>query len=100
MHLDEAGVILEAQLASPIMAMFGNLLPLSTSLILLDRFIIYGEKGVLSIVKKAFLEQKNVILETEDPFILQMYLTRQIYLDALTDNKLLNVSKRAHSKFI
>jgi hypothetical protein len=52
------------------MAMFGNLLPLSTSLILLDRFIIYGEKGVLSIVKKAFLEQKNVILETEDPFIL------------------------------
>lgn len=97
-HLDEAGVILEAQLSSPIMGLFANLVPLGTSLRLLDRFIMYGEKGVLSIVKKAFLEQKKTILGIEDPFELQIYLTRQIYLDSLTDNKLLNVSKRTETK--
>ena len=54
--MEEAGVILEAQLSSPIMGLFANLVPLRTSLRLLDRFIMFGEKGVLSIVKKAFLE--------------------------------------------
>lgn len=61
-------MILEAQLSSPIMGLFANLVPLSTSLRLLDRFILWGEKGVLSIVKKAFLEQKKTILGVEDPF--------------------------------
>lgn len=91
-HLEEAGVILEAQLSSPIMGLFANLVPLQTCIRFLDRFIMFGEKGVLSIVKKAFTSQKKVILSIEDPFELQIYLTRQIYLDALVDMKLLNVT--------
>lgn len=53
-HMEEAGVILAAQLSSPIMGLFANLVPLSTCLRFLDRFIYFGERGVLSIVKKAF----------------------------------------------
>lgn len=53
-HLDFCGVILEAQLSSPIMGLFANLVSLETSLLVLDRFLWLGEKGVLDIVKFAF----------------------------------------------
>ena len=55
-HLETAGVILEAQLSSPIMGIFANLVSLDISICVLDRFILFGEEGVLSIVKKAFTE--------------------------------------------
>lgn len=35
--------MLEAQLSSPIMALFANLVPSATSLKVLDRFIAFGE---------------------------------------------------------
>ena len=42
-HLDFCGVILEAQLSSPIMGLFANLISLEDSLKVLDRFMWSGE---------------------------------------------------------
>lgn len=53
-HLDSCGVTLEAQLSSPFMGLFSNLVPLETSLKVLDRFILHGANGVLDIVKSSF----------------------------------------------
>lgn len=75
-HLDSFGVTLEAQLSSPIMGLFANLVPLDISMRVLDRFVLFGEDGVLDIVKASFESQKPKILKLRDPFELQMYLTR------------------------
>ena len=66
--LNEAGVVLEVQLSSPVMGLFANMVSLDVALRVLDRFILHGEAGVLSIVKKAFTAQKKVILGIKDPF--------------------------------
>jgi hypothetical protein len=47
--------VLEAQLSSPIMAMFANLIPVKDSLKLLDRFFLSGELSVLNVIKKAIV---------------------------------------------
>ena len=41
-HLDYCGVILEAQLSSPFMGIFANLIDLDSSLRVLDRFLYFG----------------------------------------------------------
>jgi hypothetical protein len=46
-HLDFCGVILEAQLSSPVMGLFANLLGIEQSLLVLDRFILHGEQGLI-----------------------------------------------------
>lgn len=51
----DAGVVLEAQLSSPIMAMFANLIPVEDSLKLLDRFFLSGELSVLNVIKRAIV---------------------------------------------
>lgn len=68
LHLDAHGVLLEAQIASPLMAIFANLLPLETSLRILDRFLLEGGKGILNIVKASFRCQKAHILSLNDAF--------------------------------
>ena len=50
-HLDYCGVILEAQLSSPFMGLFANLLSLDVSLRILDRFLLFGEKGIVDVIK-------------------------------------------------
>jgi hypothetical protein len=54
-HLDFCGVILEAQLSSPVMGLFANLVSLDEGLGVLDRFMWYGgEQGILEIIKNTF----------------------------------------------
>ena len=53
-HLDSAGVLLEAQLSSPLMALFANLVSFEMVLRVLDRFLFFGERGILDIVKCSF----------------------------------------------
>ena len=67
-HLDYCGVILEAQLSSPFMGIFANLIDLEQSLRVLDRFLYFGEAGIVEIVKQAFLSQKLKILSKKEPF--------------------------------
>lgn len=75
-HLEAQGVILEAQLSSPFMGIFANLVDLESALLVLDRFILQGETGVLDVVKSSFESQREKIMKCDDPFELQMYLTR------------------------
>ena len=49
-QLDSSGILLEVQLSSPVLCLFANLVPIKVSLKFLDRFIMYGEKGILSII--------------------------------------------------
>lgn len=90
-RLNEAAVVLEVQLSSPVMGLFANMFSLEVALRVLDRFVLQGERGLFSIVTKAFASQKKVILAIADPFELQIYLTRQVYLDALFANNLTHV---------
>lgn len=64
------------------MALYANLVPLSICLQFLDRFIMFGEKGVLSVLQRVFKDRKKVLLGMSDPFELQIYLTKQMYVDA------------------
>lgn len=50
------------------MGLFANLVNLEISLAVLDRFILFGEKGILDIIKSSFVSQKNAILQIKDPF--------------------------------
>lgn len=92
-HLDAHGLLLEAQLSSPLMAIFANLVPLETSLRILDRFLLQGGRGILNIVKSSFRCQKAHILSINDAFELQMYLKRQVYLDAMEADQFLPIKK-------
>ena len=78
-HLDAQGVLLEALLSSPFMGIFANLISLDDSLRVLDRFLYFGERGILDVIKQAYSSQKLKIISKNDPFDLQIYLTRQIY---------------------
>lgn len=49
-HLDINCILLEVQLSSPVLCLFANLVPIEVALKFLDRFIMYGERGVLSII--------------------------------------------------
>lgn len=93
-HLDFCGVILEAQLSSPVMGLFANLLGIEQSLLVLDRFILHGEQGLIKIIKQTFASQKQRILKHKEPFELQIYLARQIYLDAIKEQQFLPQPRR------
>ena len=67
-HLDACGIILEAQLSSPFMGLFVNMLPPVHSLRILDRFVYHGEQALLDIIKAVFIGQKTKILNTKEPF--------------------------------
>lgn len=50
------------------MGLFANLVSLETSLRVLDRFLLFGEDGVMDIIKSSFESQKDFILKLRDPF--------------------------------
>lgn len=53
--MDACGIILEAQLSSPFMGLFANMLPMEYSIQILDRFVYYGERALLEIIKNVFI---------------------------------------------
>ena len=61
-HLEANHVILVGHLTSPFMGLFANWLPLDTCLRVLDRFLLFGEKGILDIVKTSIEGKKSTIL--------------------------------------
>ena len=58
-HLDACEVILEAQLSSPFMGFFANIVNLDMSLRVLDRFLWSGSRALMQIVKRSFSAQKQ-----------------------------------------
>ena len=53
-HMDACGIILEAQLSSPFMGLFANLIPFEYSVRILDRFLYYGEKALVEIIQAVY----------------------------------------------
>jgi len=51
----------------------------------LDRFLLFGDESLLDIVKSVLLSQKPKILRMRDAFELQIYMAKQMYLDALVE---------------
>ena len=92
--MDACGILLEALLASPVMGLFANLLPLQHSLRVLDRFLYFGEEALINIVKEAYSVNKSEILKIREAFDLQIYCTRKIYFDAIQKKKLFPPIKR------
>jgi hypothetical protein len=88
-HLDACRVILEAQLSSPFMGLFANIVNMEFGLRVLDRFFFYGERAIIDIVKSSFRSQIKTILGKKESIDLNMYLTRQIYRDAISQNNFL-----------
>jgi hypothetical protein len=50
------------------MGLFANLVSLEASLNVLDRFIWFGEAGVIETIKNSFTSQKKTILKCKEPF--------------------------------
>ncbi len=67
-HMDCHGILLEAQLASPFMVLFANLLPLPLSLRILDRFLYFGEEALVNIVKEVYTTNKMKIIQIKESF--------------------------------
>lgn len=67
-HMDGHGILLEAQLASPFMGLFANLLPLPLSLRILDRFLYFGEEALVNIVKEVYTTNKMKIIQIKESF--------------------------------
>lgn len=76
------------------MGLFCNMLPAEYSLRILDRFVYFGEKALLDIIKAVFVGQKQEILATKEPFELQIYMTRKIYFDAIEAGRLFPEPKK------
>lgn len=71
------------------MGLFANMLPLETSLRILDRFVLQGDKALINEIKNVYVSNKAKILAFEEPFDLQVFLSRQIYFETIKEGKML-----------
>jgi hypothetical protein len=76
--LNEHNVILESLLASPLLTMFSNLIPLNDALIVLERFMLDGEKAIRDIFVHLFKLYESEIVGM-DCWDIQVYLSRSMY---------------------
>lgn len=70
-HFESRKIVLEALLSSPFLSLFSNVIPNKQALKVLDRFIHFGQKGILSIVKNILKTQTDKLLRISDQFELQ-----------------------------
>lgn len=76
--------LLEIALASPLMTMFANVVPLSVSTQVLTMFMLDGEAYMTELFLNLLTNMSDEIYKrAHDPFELSSYLSRAIYLDAL-----------------
>ena len=86
-HLESQKICLEALLSSPFMVLFSNTIPCEHSLRVLDRFIHYGQHTLIAIVKNVFIKMQDKLLKIRDPFDLNRYMSKQMFLDAINEKK-------------
>ena len=94
-YLNEQNVILESLFASPLLTMFGNLIPISEALRVIDRYIlgkeskisftIDGEEAIYNIMKHLLKSKEQDMLKM-DCWELQVFLGRNLYIQAVEDN--------------
>ena len=59
---------MEALLSSPFMVLFSNSIPSEQALKVLDRFVHYGQRTLIAIVKHVFTAMKVNLLRLRDTF--------------------------------
>ena len=80
--------MLEIALASPLMTLFSNILPLSESTHIITMFILDGESFLTGLFMNLFKKMEEEIMSLKDDhFELSSYLSKTIYLDALQKGK-------------
>jgi len=84
-YLNEQNVILESLFASPLLTMFGNLIPISEALRVIDRYILDGEEAIYNIMKHLLKSKEQDMLKM-DCWELQVFLGRNLYIQAVEDN--------------
>lgn len=84
-HFESRKIVLEALLSSPFLSLFANVIPNHHALRVLDRFIFFGQKSLLAIVKNILKTQMDKLMKITDQFELQQYLSRKIYMDAIIE---------------
>ena len=80
-------ICMEALLSSPFMVLFSNTISCNHALKVLDRFVHYGQRSLIAIVKNVFTKMKDKVLRMRDPFELNQYMSKQMYIDAINENK-------------
>lgn len=82
-HFESRCVVIEALLSNPFLSLFSNVVPNKQALMVLDRFIHFGQSSLLAIVKNVLKSMQDKLLHMKDQFELQQYLAKQIYMDAI-----------------
>ena len=65
-HFESRKIILEALLSNPFLSLFANVIPNKHALKVLDRFIAFGQRALLEIVKNILKNQMDKLLRISD----------------------------------
>ena len=84
-HFESRKILLEVCLSNPFLSLFSNIIPNQQALKVMDRFIHFGQKALVQIVKNILTTQQDKLLRITDQFELQQYLARQMFMDAITE---------------
>lgn len=67
-HFESRRIVLEALLSNPFLSLFANVIPNRHSLKVLDRFIHFGQRSLLQIVKNILSKQQDKLIRISDQF--------------------------------
>ena len=67
-HFESRRIVLEALLSNPFLSLFSNVIPNEHALHVLDRFIHFGQRAILQIVKNIITKQQDKLLRITDQF--------------------------------
>ena len=67
-HFESKNIVLEALLSNPFLSLFSNVIPNQHALKVLDRFVHFGQKAPLAIVKNILKAQQDKLLRIQDQF--------------------------------
>ncbi|CDW82250.1 tbc domain containing protein [Stylonychia lemnae] len=84
-YFESVGLALDPLLASPFFTLFSNLLDISSSLLLLERYMLLDEDYLVDILKNLFKQFKNEMMKM-DCWDLQVFIGKQMYQRAVDQN--------------
>ena len=70
-HLMSRNVVVEAIISNPLLSLFSNVIPNEQALMVLDRFIHFGQSALIEIIKNVLKSMQDKLLRISDQFELQ-----------------------------
>ena len=65
-HLMSRNVVIEAILSNPLLSIFSNLIPNQQALMVLDRFVHFGQNALIDIIKNVLKSMQDKLLRISD----------------------------------